>query len=63
MIGGVLEETWCSFGGRKFTCLYVTREMMLNALAEAGLSLVADQKSTVLFEINGMFLICAKKIR
>ncbi|CAI2353136.1 unnamed protein product [Caenorhabditis sp. 36 PRJEB53466] len=58
--GGIFEETWCSFGGRKFTCLYITKEVMLDALAKAGL-FVEEERSCVLFEVNGMFLVCAKK--
>lgn len=58
--GGVFEETWCSFGGRKFTCLYITKEIMLDALAQAGL-FVEEGRQCVLYEINGMFLVCARK--
>ncbi|CAB3396484.1 unnamed protein product [Caenorhabditis bovis] len=58
--GGIFEETWCSFGGRKFTCLYITKELMLDALAKAGLY-VENDRTCVLYEVNGMFLVCAKK--
>ncbi|VDO21719.1 unnamed protein product [Haemonchus placei] len=60
VMGGILEETWCSFGGRVFSCLYITKEMMLNALEEAGLRREDDRKC-VMFEVNDMFLICARK--
>ncbi|CAD6189510.1 unnamed protein product [Caenorhabditis auriculariae] len=60
VMGGILEETWCSFGGRKFTCLYITKEMMLSALEEVGLFVEKD-RTCVLYEINGMFMILAKK--
>ncbi|VDL75118.1 unnamed protein product [Nippostrongylus brasiliensis] len=60
VMGGLLEETWCSFGGRVFMCLYMTKEMMLSALEEAGLRLEDDRKC-IFYEINGMFMICARK--
>uniref|UniRef100_A0AC34FKN2 Uncharacterized protein n=1 Tax=Panagrolaimus sp. ES5 TaxID=591445 RepID=A0AC34FKN2_9BILA len=60
IMGGILEETWCSFGGRKFTCLFITKEFMMDCLREAGL-LVDDEKKTYLLEVNGMFIVCAKK--
>jgi nicotinamide N-methyltransferase len=60
IMGGILEETWCSFGGRKFTCLFITKEFMLDCLREAG-CLVDDEKTCYLLEVNGMFLVCAKK--
>ncbi|CAI4224801.1 unnamed protein product [Auanema sp. JU1783] len=62
VMGGILEETWCSFGGRKFSCLYITKEDMLNALNEAGIRIVKDKKC-MMYEINGMFIICARKVR
>ncbi|KAI1717590.1 NNMT/PNMT/TEMT family domain-containing protein [Ditylenchus destructor] len=39
IMGGILEETWCSFGGRKYTCLYITRDFMLDCLRQAGMCL------------------------
>ncbi|CAI5450233.1 unnamed protein product [Caenorhabditis angaria] len=54
--GGILEENWCSFGGRKFTCLYITKEIMLDALAKAGLFIEKD-RTCVFYEINGMFMV------
>lgn len=59
-MGGILQETWCSFGGRVFGCLYITKEMMLNALAEADIYLESDRKC-IIYEINDMFVICARK--
>lgn len=62
IMGGILEETWCSFGGKKFNCLYITKEFMLNCLREAGLIIDFEKRDlTILHEINGMFLIAAKK--
>ncbi|CAJ0929637.1 unnamed protein product, partial [Mesorhabditis belari] len=61
VMGGVFEETWCSFGGRNFTCLYITQEMMMEAFKEAGLSMEND-KACVLYEVNGMYMVVAKKI-
>ena len=62
IMGGLWEETWCSFGGRKFTCLFITKEFMLDCLREAGLLVDEDdEKSMYLLEVNGMFLVCAKK--
>lgn len=60
IMGGILEETWCSFGGRKFKCLYMTEENMIKALEEAGIRVV-DDKKCIMYEINGMFIICARK--
>ncbi|VDO65718.1 unnamed protein product [Heligmosomoides polygyrus] len=60
VMGGILQETWCSFGGRVFGCLYITKEMMLNALAEADIYLESDRKC-IIYEINDMFVICARK--
>ncbi|KAK5983069.1 hypothetical protein GCK32_022676, partial [Trichostrongylus colubriformis] len=62
IMGGILEETWCAFGGRVFNCLYVTKEMMLNALSEAGVHLEESPKC-IMFEVNDMFLISARKAR
>ncbi|ULT91029.1 hypothetical protein L3Y34_008962 [Caenorhabditis briggsae] len=59
--GGIFEETWCSFGGRKFTCLYITKEIMLDALAKAGFYVDESDSGCVLYEINGMFMVSAKK--
>uniref|UniRef100_A0A915PIM4 Uncharacterized protein n=1 Tax=Setaria digitata TaxID=48799 RepID=A0A915PIM4_9BILA len=47
-MGGVLEETWCSFGGRKFTCLYLTENLLFEALREADL-LVDDEESLIYY--------------
>ena len=58
IMGGILEETWCSFGGRKFTCLYITKEFMLDCLRDAGL--LVDEPFYCI-EVNGMFLVCAEK--
>ncbi|KAK0409393.1 hypothetical protein QR680_004514 [Steinernema hermaphroditum] len=60
IMGGILEETWCSFGGRLFTCLYITQEFMFECLREAGLD-IDDPKASIFYEVNGMFLVCAKK--
>jgi len=59
VMGGIMEETWCSFGGRKFTCLYLTEEMMMNALRQAGLDV---NRPIAYFEINGIFMICVQKL-
>lgn len=63
IMGGILEETWCSFGGRKFNCLYITKDFMLECLKEAGLliNFEDNQPTSLYYEINGMFLIAAKK--
>ncbi|KHJ93930.1 hypothetical protein OESDEN_06150 [Oesophagostomum dentatum] len=60
-MGGILEETWCAFGGRTFSCLYVTEENLFSALKEAGLQVENDRKC-VFYEIDGMFMVCAKKV-
>uniref|UniRef100_A0AAF5PVP9 NNMT/PNMT/TEMT family protein n=2 Tax=Wuchereria bancrofti TaxID=6293 RepID=A0AAF5PVP9_WUCBA len=60
LMGGVLEETWCSFGGRKFTCLYLTENLLFEALREANL-LVDDDQSCIYYCAQGIFLICCKK--
>uniref|UniRef100_A0A8R1I173 Uncharacterized protein n=1 Tax=Caenorhabditis japonica TaxID=281687 RepID=A0A8R1I173_CAEJA len=59
--GGIFEETWCCFGGRKFTCLYITKEVMLDALAKANMFVEENDRGCVLYEVNGMFMVCAKK--
>lgn len=59
-MGGVLEETWCSFGGCKFTCLYITEDILFEALREANL-LVDDEQSNTYYCSQGIFLICCKK--
>ncbi|KAI6213307.1 hypothetical protein M3Y94_00135200 [Aphelenchoides besseyi] len=57
-------ETWCSFGGRKFNCCYITRDFMLQCLQDAGLIIdLVNHQATVLFEVNGMFMIAAQKTR
>ncbi|VBB31525.1 unnamed protein product [Acanthocheilonema viteae] len=60
VMGGVLEETWCSFGGRKFTCLYLTENLLFEALREANL-LVDDEQSSIYYCAKSIFLICCKK--
>ncbi|CAD5224729.1 unnamed protein product [Bursaphelenchus okinawaensis] len=61
-MGGILEEKWCSFGGRRFTCLYITRDFMMSCLEAAGLEVdVDDRTKTLYYEINGMFLIQCHK--
>lgn len=52
----------CSFGGRKFNCLYVTKEYLLECLTSAGLVIDFERRDqTVLHEVNGMYLIAAQK--
>nr|CAD2144245.1 unnamed protein product [Meloidogyne enterolobii] len=64
IMGGILEETWCAFGGRRFSCLYIDKEFLLNCLNEAGLEIFKDSIGTKLFyECDGMFLLVAKKIK
>lgn len=60
VMGGVLEETWCAFGGRKFTCLYLTENLLFEALRESNL-LVDDEQSCIYYCSQGIFLICCKK--
>ncbi|VDM55947.1 unnamed protein product [Angiostrongylus costaricensis] len=60
VMGGILEETRCSFGGRVFSCLYITKDEMLGALEEAGLHMESDRKC-MMYDIDGMFMICARK--
>ncbi|CAD5231778.1 unnamed protein product [Bursaphelenchus xylophilus] len=61
-MGGILEETWCSFGGRRFTCLYITMDFMLSCLRDAGLNVdLGNPAETLYYEINGMFLIQCHK--
>ncbi|CAJ0582703.1 unnamed protein product, partial [Mesorhabditis spiculigera] len=60
VMGGVFEETWCCFGGRNFTCLYITQDMMMEAFSEAGLSVEGD-RSCILYEVNGMYMVIARK--
>jgi hypothetical protein len=59
-MGGCLEETWCAFGGRKFGCLYITEECMLNTLRDAGM-MVDDRQHTLFYTLDEMFLICTRK--
>uniref|UniRef100_A0A8R1TV52 NNMT/PNMT/TEMT family protein n=1 Tax=Onchocerca volvulus TaxID=6282 RepID=A0A8R1TV52_ONCVO len=59
IMGGVLEETWCSFGGCKFACLYLTENLLFQALREADL--LVDEQSNIYYCSNGIFLICCKK--
>ncbi|VDM68334.1 unnamed protein product [Strongylus vulgaris] len=59
-MGGIFEETWCAFGGRTFTCLYITKENMLSALEDCGLR-VEDDRKCFLYEIEGMYMVCARK--
>ncbi|KAI6185340.1 Amine N-MethylTransferase [Aphelenchoides besseyi] len=64
ILAGILEETWCSFGGRKFSCCYITREFMLQCLQDAGLIIdFENRQATILFEVNGMFMIAAQKTK
>ncbi|KAL6741687.1 hypothetical protein Aduo_014916 [Ancylostoma duodenale] len=60
VMGGIFEETWCAFGGRTFTCLYITKEDMFNALEDCGMRVENDRKC-VLYEIEGMYMVCARK--
>lgn len=59
-MGGVLEETWCSFGGRKFSCLFLTEELLFEAMRESNL-LVDEPQSLIYYNANGVFLVCCKK--
>ena len=60
VMGGILEETWCGFGGRHFTCLFITEEFMKDCVRQAG-CLVDDERKTSFYEVNGMFIICSQK--
>jgi len=66
IVGGILEENWCSFGGRKFTCLYITKKFVLDCLKSAGMDVDIDEENmqgskSILYEINGMFMIISQK--
>ncbi|KAF7638468.1 hypothetical protein Mgra_00002147 [Meloidogyne graminicola] len=63
IMGGVLEKSWCAFGGHRFSCLYIKKEFLLNTLEEAGLEIFKDSIGTKLFyERDGIFLLVAKKV-
>ncbi|KAL3068109.1 hypothetical protein niasHT_038099 [Heterodera trifolii] len=63
IMGGVLEETWCAFGGRQFKCLFVSRKLMMECLRGAGLILERDQLDNELFyELDGMYILVARKM-
>lgn len=59
-MGGILRETWCSYGNRKFSCLYLTEEEMIETLRECGL-LIDDQQQTIYYNVHDMFLLCTRK--
>uniref|UniRef100_A0A183BNP1 Nicotinamide N-methyltransferase-like n=1 Tax=Globodera pallida TaxID=36090 RepID=A0A183BNP1_GLOPA len=62
IMGGVLEETWCAFGGRQFKCLFVSRQLMIECLRGAGLTLERDQLDNELFyELDGMYILVDKE--
>lgn len=42
-MGGVLEENWCAFDGRKFKCLYITKDFVLDCLRKAGMELNVEE--------------------
>ncbi|VDD96449.1 unnamed protein product [Enterobius vermicularis] len=60
VMGGVFEETWCSFGGKKFPCFYLTEELLFATLRDCGL-LIDDPDQTICYNINGIYLICSRK--
>ncbi|KHN83563.1 putative methyltransferase B0303.2 [Toxocara canis] len=60
MMGAVLQETWCSFGGRKYTCLYIDEELVLSTLRDCGL-LIDDPRSTLIINHESMLILCSKK--
>jgi nicotinamide N-methyltransferase len=37
IMGGVMNSTWCSFGGKKYTCFTLTEDEMFGALRENGI--------------------------
>uniref|UniRef100_A0A915DJ40 Uncharacterized protein n=1 Tax=Ditylenchus dipsaci TaxID=166011 RepID=A0A915DJ40_9BILA len=73
IMGGILEEHWCAFGGRKFKCLFITHEFVVDCLRSAGLKVDEERgsspnndpsgPSTIFYEINGMFIICCRKVK
>ncbi|CEF68851.1 Methyltransferase, NNMT/PNMT/TEMT family and Putative NNMT/PNMT/TEMT methyltransferase, nematoda family-containing protein [Strongyloides ratti] len=60
IMGGVMEETWCSFNNKKFLCLYLTEKVLFDALREAGMD-VDNEKETIFINNNGMYMILSKK--
>uniref|UniRef100_F1L9I4 Methyltransferase n=1 Tax=Ascaris suum TaxID=6253 RepID=F1L9I4_ASCSU len=60
MMGAILKETWCSFGGRKFTCLYIDEELVVSTLRECGF-LIDDPHSTCLFNHESILVLCSRK--
>lgn len=63
-MGAILEENWCSFGGKKFQCLYITKEFVFDCLEDAGIDTKGDQNESfkpIIFEVNGMLIVCCQK--
>uniref|UniRef100_A0A0K0FYL1 NNMT/PNMT/TEMT family protein n=1 Tax=Strongyloides venezuelensis TaxID=75913 RepID=A0A0K0FYL1_STRVS len=60
IMGGVMEENWCSFNNKKFVCLYLTEDVLFDALRDAGMD-VDNEKETKFINDNGMYMILTKK--
>uniref|UniRef100_A0A0K0E3R0 NNMT/PNMT/TEMT family protein n=1 Tax=Strongyloides stercoralis TaxID=6248 RepID=A0A0K0E3R0_STRER len=60
IMGGVMEENWCSFNNKKFVCLYLTEEVLFDALRDAGMD-VDNEKETIFINDHGMYMILSKK--
>ena len=60
IMGSVMEETWCAFGGIQFECLYTTEALITDALRNAGIDV--DGKDYQLYEVNGIYLLYGRKM-
>lgn len=59
-MGGVLEETWYQFGGKRYSCYFLTEEEMLTTLKSNKID-VDDQKTFTYLNHQGIFLIAGRK--
>uniref|UniRef100_A0A0N4ZE42 NNMT/PNMT/TEMT family protein n=1 Tax=Parastrongyloides trichosuri TaxID=131310 RepID=A0A0N4ZE42_PARTI len=60
IMGGVMEENWCSFNNKKFTCLFLTEKVLFDALRDAGMD-IDNEKETKFINNDGMYMILCKK--
>lgn len=61
VMGGVLEETWYQFGGKRYSCHYLTEEDMLKTLKSNKID-IDDEKTFKYFNHEGIFLIVGRKL-
>ncbi len=59
IMGGVMEDSWYEFGGKRFACLHLRKAVLFSSLTTAGIDLEND---FVYCNHEGIFLVHDRKV-